>query len=237
MTSSSLSVSSTVGFARSDVKGLLPCADDMSEPAHANLAFEVHCHVRLIDWCFSCEIIDDGFKMTHGSKLYDSLPLSITSNGRHTCCLISDREALANELQMLRPEERSVLQGKKRDALIIRQEHAALCGKWAEDRRQNRWRERNQLRDLRYDAIVEKLTELGWGEEIDWLPNRRTVRIHKLINFEDHPLVKQPKLLSGRNWQNIQDQMVEFLGQMREFRLQREKTRAWDSPRRYACCC
>ncbi|KAG0706614.1 hypothetical protein DFH29DRAFT_900438 [Suillus ampliporus] len=228
---------------RSNVPGMPPCADDMSEPAHASLAFDMHCHnclkpnVRNVDWilrvryCQKCfkertEIVDDRFKEAYGSKLHHCLPLSITQNNRkETRCLKSDREALVNELQKLGPEERSALRGKKRDEVFIRKEHADLCTKWTEGAQQNRWKELDQLRSLRYDAIVGKLTELGWGEDIDKLPDRHTARIYKLTYFEDHLLVKQPKPLTDRIWQNIQHKMIEFMGQMRQFRIQQERKR------------
>ncbi|KAG2141027.1 hypothetical protein DEU56DRAFT_796766 [Suillus clintonianus] len=226
--------------ARSNVKGMPLCADDMSEPAHASLAFDTHCHnclkpnVRNVDWnlrvryCQKCfkectEIIDDKFKKGYGLKLHQCLSLSMTHNRNDIRCLKSDREALVNELLSLGPEERSVLRGKRRDETLIRKEHAILCNKWTDGEQQNRWKELDQLRSLRYDAIVEKLTEVGWGEDIAKLPDRHTARIYKLTHIDDHPLVKQPKPLTDRIWQNIQPKMVEFMGQMREFRIQQER--------------
>ncbi|KAG1730700.1 uncharacterized protein EDB91DRAFT_1156653 [Suillus paluster] len=230
--------------ARSNVTGMPRCADDMSEPAHASLAFDMHCYnclkpnVRNVDWilrvryCQKCfkertEIVDDKFKEAYGPKLHHCLALSrVTQNNRKdTRCLISDKEALVNELQKLGSEERSVLRGKKRDEVLIRKEHAILCTKWTEGEQRNRWKELDQLRSLRYDAIVEKLIELGWGEEIDKLPDRHTARVYKLTHIEDHPLVKQPKPLTDRIWQNIQQKLLEFMGQMREFRIQQERKR------------
>jgi hypothetical protein len=52
---------------------------------------------------------------------------------------------------------------------------------------------------LNNDSIVEKLTELGWEEDVNKLPDRHTAQIHKLTHFEDHPLVKQPKPLTDRS--------------------------------------
>ncbi|KAG1893586.1 uncharacterized protein F5891DRAFT_1176386 [Suillus fuscotomentosus] len=217
--------------ARSNVKGMPACADDMSEPAHASLAFDMHCHnclrpnVRNIDWnlrvryCQKCfkertEIVDDKFKKTYGLKLHHCLSLSMTQN---------HRESLVDELSKLGPEERSVLRGLKRDAVLVRKEHAVLCTKWMEGEQQSRWKELDHLRSLRHDAILEKLIELGWEEDVNKLPDRHTARIYKLTHFEDLPLVKQPKPLTDHIWQNIQHKMVEFMGQMREFRILQER--------------
>ncbi|KAG1800415.1 uncharacterized protein HD556DRAFT_1265557 [Suillus plorans] len=226
--------------ARSDVKGMPACADDMSEPAHASLAFDMHCHnclrpnVRNVDWnlrvryCQKCfkertEVVDDKFKKTYGLKLHHCLSLSMTQNRNDARCLISDRESLVDELSKLGPEERSVLRGLKRDAVLARKEHAVRCTKWMEGEQQSRWKELDHLRSLRHDAILEKLIELGWEEDVNKLPDRHTARIYKLTHFEDHPLVKQPKPLTDRIWQNIQHKMVEFMGQMREFRILQER--------------
>ncbi|KAG1763866.1 hypothetical protein EDD22DRAFT_885733 [Suillus occidentalis] len=226
--------------ARSNVKGMPASADDMSEPAHASLAFDTHCHnclkpnVRNVDWnlrvryCQKCfkertEIVDGKFKKAYGLKLHHCLSLSITQNRNDARCLISDRESLINELTKLGPEERSVFRGTKRDGVLARKKHAVLCTKWTEGEQQSRWKELDHLRSLRYDAIVEKLIELGWEEDVNKLPDQHTARIYKLIHFEDHPLVKQPKPLTDRIWQNIQHKMVEFMGQMREFRIQQER--------------
>ncbi|KAG2069481.1 hypothetical protein BDR04DRAFT_1055483 [Suillus decipiens] len=226
--------------ARSNVKGMPACTDDMSEPAHASLAFDAHCHnclksnVRSADWnlrvryCQKCfkertEVIDDKFKATYGLKLHRCLPLSMAQNSNDIRCLTSDRESLVDELSKLGPEERSVLRGTKRDEMLIRKEHAILCTKWTESEQQSRWKELDHLRSLRYDAIVEKLIELGWEEDVNKLPDRHTARIYKLTHFEDHPLVKQPKPLTDRIWQNIQHKMIEYMGQMREFRIQQER--------------
>ncbi|KAG1779671.1 hypothetical protein EV702DRAFT_1085829 [Suillus placidus] len=226
--------------ARSNVKGMSACADDMSEPAHASLAFDMHCHnclkpnVRNVDWnlriryCSKCfkertEVVDDKFKQAYGLKLQHCLSLSMTQNRNDIRCLISDRESLVDELSKLGPEERSVLRGSKRDEALVRKEHAVLCTKWTEGEQQSRWKELDHLRSLRYGAIVEKLIELGWEEDVNKLPDRHTARIYKLTHFEDHSLVKQPKPLTDRIWQNIQHKIVEFMGQMREFRIQQER--------------
>jgi hypothetical protein len=52
---------------------------------------------------------------------------------------------------------------------------------------------------LNNDSIMEKLIELGWEEDVNKLPDQHTARIYKLIHFEDHPLVKQPKPLTDRS--------------------------------------
>ncbi|KAG1886289.1 hypothetical protein F4604DRAFT_1725611 [Suillus subluteus] len=226
--------------ARSNLKGMPACADDMSEPAHASLAFDTHCHnclkpnVRNVDWnlrvryCQKCfkehtEVVDDKFKKAYGPKLHHCLSLSMTQNRNVIRCLISDRESLVDELLKLGPEERSVFRGTKRDEVLVRKEHAILCTKWTQGEQQSRWEELDHLRSLRYDAIVKKLIELGWEEDVNKLPDQHTARIYKLTHFEDHPLVKQPKPLTDRIWQNIQHKMVEFMSQMREFRIQQER--------------
>lgn len=89
--------------------------------------------------------------------------------GNDARCSISDRESLVDELSKLGPEERSVLRGLKRDAVLVRKgvrllfskdsslfvesiQHAVLCTKWMEGEQQSRWKELDHLRSLRHDA-------------------------------------------------------------------------------------
>ncbi|KAJ7601757.1 hypothetical protein DFH06DRAFT_388193 [Mycena polygramma] len=88
--------------------------------------------------------------------------------------------------------------------------HAALCATWAENRSHNRKDELHDARTLRRDAIVERLTAIGWGEEIPF---------HSW-DFNSHKLVKQPKELTERIWKNIETPLVEFLTTLKQQRLQ-----------------
>jgi len=81
----------------------------------------------------------------------------------------------------------------------------------------DRSQELDDIRERRKDAIIVKLTELGWGDEIDALNEREPyVFIH-------HPIVYQPRDLTDRIWSNNQQKLVEFLEQCKAERLARAR--------------
>ncbi|KAJ7475853.1 hypothetical protein FB451DRAFT_259590 [Mycena latifolia] len=91
--------------------------------------------------------------------------------------------------------------------------HAELCGIWAANRTNDRSIELDVARRLRREAIVERLTALGWGDEIPF---------HHRV-FSGHKLVKQPKELTDRIWKNIEAPLVELLTDLKKTRLRQER--------------
>ncbi|KAJ7170688.1 hypothetical protein C8R43DRAFT_60482 [Mycena crocata] len=96
-----------------------------------------------------------------------------------------------------------------------RNAHAALCTVWHIDRTSNRSNELDDTRQLRREAIEERLTALGWGEEIPF----------HTYEFSNHKLVKQPKELTDRIWKNIESPLVEFLTDLKKARLEIEHSK------------
>lgn len=62
--------------------------------------------------------------------------------------------------------------------------------------------------------IIDRLTDLGWGEEIKKIPRHD--------DLANHRLVKRPHLLTDRIWKNISKPMVEYMEKMKANRLLRE---------------
>ncbi|KAJ7274433.1 hypothetical protein B0H12DRAFT_398360 [Mycena haematopus] len=98
---------------------------------------------------------------------------------------------------------------QKNDEMKEINAHAQLCAAWAANRTSERKDELADARRLRHDAIVERLTALGWGEEIPF----------HTWDFNSHKLVKQPKELTDRIWKNIEAPLVEFLTGLKKERL------------------
>ncbi|KAJ7707705.1 hypothetical protein B0H17DRAFT_1033682 [Mycena rosella] len=94
-------------------------------------------------------------------------------------------------------------------------EHADLCVTWAVNRTDERSQELDDARRLRREAIVERLTALGWGEEIPFLGHE----------FNAHKLVRQPKELTNRIWKNIEAPLVELLTSLKRMRLELARQR------------
>ncbi|KAL0577111.1 hypothetical protein V5O48_004864 [Marasmius crinis-equi] len=89
-----------------------------------------------------------------------------------------------------------------------------LCKRWAESRSTAREQELEDAREARFDAIVQKLHDLGWGQELAFEQGRRELRKHKLVN--------QPKSLTAKIWKNIETPLSEFMSSVKAARLQRE---------------
>ncbi|KAF7374930.1 hypothetical protein MSAN_00379100 [Mycena sanguinolenta] len=98
---------------------------------------------------------------------------------------------------------------QKEDEMKEIDAHAALCTAWAANRTSERRNELDEARSLRLEAIVERLTALGWGEEVPF----------HTYELSCHKLVKQPKELTDRIWKNIETPLVEFLTGLKEERL------------------
>ncbi|KIJ66542.1 hypothetical protein HYDPIDRAFT_26881 [Hydnomerulius pinastri MD-312] len=226
--------------ARTHIPGLPPCPDDMSEPAYANLCFSMHCHncltinVKNVYWstrvryCTTCtktclETVNDAFKSRYGAKIPHCLHTDHVSGRRDALCSIKDREALISQLQTLNPQERSELRRKKAEEVKHHFAYAKQCVEWSDKNGRCLFPYWNALLMSPHGySIVKKLTELGWGEEVESLPNRRTAYLHRLVHIEDHPAVKEPKLLTDRGWQKIESTMIRFMNRMKKFRLKQE---------------
>ncbi|KAG6335460.1 hypothetical protein ID866_3634 [Astraeus odoratus] len=70
-------------------------------------------------------------------------------------------------------------------------------------------------RARRLETVVEELTKLGWGPEIEKIPPRDDLSLHKLV--------KQPTRLTPRIWSNIRPGMIKYMEQMKSQRLERER--------------
>ncbi|CAK5268519.1 unnamed protein product [Mycena citricolor] len=89
-------------------------------------------------------------------------------------------------------------------------QHAQLCEEWAEVRREIRRVHLDNAREQRYDSIRQRLSDLGWGEEIAF----------HAPQLRQHKLVRQPKPLTDRIWFNIKEPLVKFLQEHKDNRLE-----------------
>ncbi|KAJ7756437.1 hypothetical protein DFH07DRAFT_959085 [Mycena maculata] len=113
-----------------------------------------------------------------------------------------------NDLQISDP---GYLEWYKRNLEEMQQLNAdgEMYTEWAATRSTNRSDELDEARRLRREAIVERLTLLGWGEE---------ALLHG--DFQWHKLVRQPKELTDRIWKNIKTPLIEFLTEKKKERLE-----------------
>ncbi|KAG6916762.1 hypothetical protein DXG01_005507 [Tephrocybe rancida] len=105
---------------------------------------------------------------------------------------------------------------ERREALSDIKTHAALCVTWALAQISDRNSELQQIKDERRNAIIEKLTGLGYETDI--------ASIRQPHSLADHELVKKPQKLTERVWANIREAVLKFMDEMRALRLEHERT-------------
>lgn len=93
--------------------------------------------------------------------------------------------------------------------------HSIACESWAKSQNQSRELELRQLREGRKAAIIQKLKDLGWAQDI--------AGIRYPDSLDQHKLVDRPQRLTEKIWSHIKDPILEYMELMRQKRLQRER--------------
>ncbi|KAJ7352402.1 hypothetical protein DFH08DRAFT_934809 [Mycena albidolilacea] len=192
-------------------EGLPDLPRDLSEPQYANLCFSRHCHeclaspVSIIFWsarkrlckkCIKADFIIGPSQ--HNSTFRDEICLYmknlVPSYQKPPRGPVPPRRGT---VFFLNPKYREWYEQKYKE-MKEKDAHAKLCIAWAAARAADRKDKIDNVRQQRYDAIVERLTALGWGEEIPW-------------DFYDDELVNQPRKLTDRIWKNIEAPLMALL--------------------------
>ncbi|KAL1754828.1 hypothetical protein FB107DRAFT_214925 [Schizophyllum commune] len=98
-----------------------------------------------------------------------------------------------------------------------KEKHASLCQKWLDARQIERDAELQQARDARQTDIVRRMTDLGWGGEIEKLGMEK---------FGKYKHVRKSQKLTEKMWLQIKDELVEFLQDVKRERLEGEMREA-----------
>ncbi|KAL1752934.1 hypothetical protein FB107DRAFT_277242 [Schizophyllum commune] len=93
-------------------------------------------------------------------------------------------------------------------------EHAKICETWEQDVRQQKRAEEQRARKARHEAIIRKLKELGWSDEL------KHKSAHELLLV--HPLVRSTQPLT-EDWDAIRDPILEFVNEQQKKRLAQER--------------
>ncbi|KAG7088864.1 hypothetical protein E1B28_012818 [Marasmius oreades] len=218
----------------------------MSEPKFANFLFDPRCHfcltatVHNIAWwaklrcCKAClpiyfasayEIHERGLLVSLDieSILWKALPRYPLDSGScgqrqwrrvNEVYLISGAEELSPHVSDIETVESTKWIVTRLESLMHDMEQSTMCKHWMDNRNSNRERELSDARELRFNAIVAKLEASGWDHELTFAIGREDLRKHKLVN--------QPKPLTDRIWQNIEQPIAEFMETVKSERLKRE---------------
>ncbi|KAF7302739.1 F-box domain-containing protein [Mycena chlorophos] len=213
---------------------LPPPESHMNEPQVARLAFDSVCQTcdataRKVEWSLLKRICSRCSKSKlsamrrlsspYGPTADDGLDLVLsrpdTSKPWMQVCLREDYDAMTTKLASFTaaPAREKFIQERK--ALLKNlSEYAILLKEWDEGRSEARSTELAELKEERYNAVVAKLTALGWGDEIESLRSVDDLRQHKLV--------RSPNQLTERSWKSIEAELVQYMQVMKEKRLARE---------------
>ncbi|KAF9466237.1 hypothetical protein BDZ94DRAFT_1306244 [Collybia nuda] len=93
-----------------------------------------------------------------------------------------------------------------------RMKNTEMAKLWFDDQPRKRSEELAEVRRKRQEAIIEKLTNAGWGEEISKM-SPHLLSEHKLVRVSNH--------LTSRVWKNIEGPMTAFMEDIKAERLER----------------
>ncbi|KAJ6575478.1 hypothetical protein B0H19DRAFT_987683 [Mycena capillaripes] len=231
------------------IVGLPERPQDMSEPAWANLVYSSHCHncltsrVEKVDWLLRirlCKPCIKSSKLLRSNRHLDSankldkivlqcVPFSsyhIPGLKATEWCFVEDERKFLKDLR-LAEGDRSAFVKSRKEALAAREAHAAECKSWVDSLTRERWDELDGIRHKRRAEISEKLEELGFIEELEYLDGLvggYGLR-PALCLFDDHPDIKVPKPLTARTWKNIESRLVDYMHEVKAHRLAADRLR------------
>ncbi|KAG7451981.1 uncharacterized protein BT62DRAFT_274214 [Guyanagaster necrorhizus] len=222
--------------ARGNVEGLPPLPDDLSEPKYAHLAYDKHCVnclclTKFVQWesrtkyCRQCLETSDLFTTIVPDAFSGLVPVfefwtpaRRYRRVRHGYYYVPAINALREESETLCDETMDGWVRRKRVMYTTLQHNALLCDEWSTSRAEDRTNELDNLRSQRLEKVIERLTILGWGEEM-----HTPALIHEL---RCHKLVRQPRPLTERAWATMSGALVPIVERHKADRLEREMIRA-----------
>ncbi|KAL1660198.1 hypothetical protein GGF50DRAFT_63695, partial [Schizophyllum commune] len=92
-------------------------------------------------------------------------------------------------------------------------QHVSICKEWDEERQSDRSWELQAVRDVRKKNILQRLTELGWAEEVEKSGDKLCA----------HKLVHKAQPLSEKVWNNVKDTFLVHIAELQTKRIAEEK--------------
>ncbi|KAI0362438.1 hypothetical protein OH77DRAFT_1416699 [Trametes cingulata] len=226
--------------ARQNVEDLPDCPPDLTEPAYANLLFDHHCHfcvrarVMTVLWTSRVRACKPCLK-EHFTPLFDLLvaaaehlpgPRQLIETSsmvpleyhNHKLYVRNDHaQELLERIKACKGDEAALkeLENERTAAANVLKDSAVELTEWQIKQNTKRTIDLYDLRERRRKQIVERLCQLGYGEDLQWMTSERVEQ------FIEHPLVKQAKELTDRIWNNIKAPMIAFALEARTERLMR----------------
>ncbi|KAK0220670.1 hypothetical protein IW262DRAFT_1386145 [Armillaria fumosa] len=167
-------------------------------------------------------------------KLCSILQLILTTwmkhgnDGLELTCLRRDFDYIIQKLLSFQHrEERDIYILERKTLVATLSDHARMSGDWYDIQTLKRSRELEKLKEERSQTIIHKLTELGYGKEI------------RNIQSPDIPLaklslVRQPRPLTEKVWNNIKPELIQYLDKMKAHRRARKRQKIVQSRKKIA---
>ncbi|GLB35460.1 hypothetical protein LshimejAT787_0210250 [Lyophyllum shimeji] len=224
--------------ARINLEDLPPRPADLSEFQYARLIFDALCHycakadTSSIIWsnrrrcCKKC-LRDESVMWTwNGTPVWrygdfaEILPSIDLRTGqeqlvrlpRKNFFCVRSTAQLLDQYQKLKGDARVEWLREQNEERRQRIVHGRSCEKWIEEQAAKRASDLDAIRTRRYEAIRQKLIELGWEEELQAFGH----------GLNQLPCVRQAKDLTDRVWNNIKDVIIDALETHKAERLERE---------------
>ncbi|GJE86840.1 hypothetical protein PsYK624_029230 [Phanerochaete sordida] len=147
-------------------------------------------------------------RMAYLHDVHDGVP---PVGGEYYSVERADLDAFKEALKDMQPDERYAFVEKRAKDLQMARKALVPLIRWRLDMQEARKNEKSEILDQRYNEVTKRLTELGWGEELEKM---NTCWLRK------HPLVAQPRPLTDRVWQNMEEKIVNFMKERQQARLQ-----------------
>ncbi|KAJ6504368.1 hypothetical protein DFH09DRAFT_1051140 [Mycena vulgaris] len=219
--------------ARENLAGIPEKPSDLSEPAWIHLLFEPQCHFcwtkgcRVIEWrlrvricgkCAKIQIQTSSVKTPttlapEGALIESILPRILGKKGNFKY-LNRDHEIVAAKYSVIKSsEDQQAFVTERRELIKQIDLHAERCEEWAKAKVSDRTREIEEIRKERQAAIIEKLINLGYEDDVN--------RMEYPQNLKYLEEFTRPQALTERVWKNIRGPVEAYMKQSREARLAR----------------
>ncbi|KAI0675152.1 hypothetical protein C8Q78DRAFT_524387 [Trametes maxima] len=146
--------------------------------------------------------------------VYQPLP----ANRRHSVCSRSEVEEFCREWEKLGSDADKLRFAKERQERV--RERIVITGRlstWADDCKSNRREELRVLRDERFDEIVTRLRQEGWGPDFHFMSMSDEREFSMLAS------VNKAAKLTDKAWNNARDGIYKYMQTFRNRRLQDER--------------
>ncbi|KAI0645556.1 hypothetical protein C8Q79DRAFT_910119 [Trametes meyenii] len=228
--------------ARQQVEGLPECPPFLSEPQYANLLFFPYCHsclksnMQTIIWelyaryCQACKDIMYAFPFNCGSFCLTyhtqalisrtSLCFGILFKMRYgRLCIHKPDFEIARAQWDTKTTNEEKVRFAKDQANAARERKMAIgpLEAWKTNQASNRATELEAIKQTRYEQIVKRLREEGWGEEID------KMTLDAAYDLTHHKAVRKAQKLTEGGWQSIKQDLLTHMERVREDRLESER--------------